>query len=169
MESLGFARFSRFCLFIPCPGKTPPLASFLLCVGATMTSDDTADPPASPAFAAQPRAVRLHAKPVVPEEQVRPQEEEIVVQPVVNSLLEKKLAGLHDAQDLLRVLDSELLMQRTARLYGNAGKARQALRVLSVSVLFALLIAALAAMGWLQGHLAQTGISRHRTEMRAQR
>lgn len=133
-----------------------------------MISDDTAQPPANPTFAAQPRAVRLRAKEAAPAAKI-PAPEPKLPPPPEASRLEKKMAGMYDAQEMLRVLDTELTLQRTARLHGSGGKSRQAMRVLSVTVLFALLIAALAAMGWLQSRLAQSGVSRHRTEARSQR
>lgn len=141
-----------------------------------MSPEEILSPQEPLAHAAPPRAVRLTAKkPLTEEERLaarkarRAQTEAPKAPPQTRAFLEKKLAGLHDAQDILRVMDTELALRRSARSVGEDGKSRQAMRVLSVTVLFALLIAALAAMGWLQSHLAQTGFSRHRPEIRSQK
>lgn len=140
-----------------------------------MTPPDATPPVEGPAFTAPPRAVRLQAKPLPTEAEIlaarraRKQQKRGGERPADAPRLEKKLAGIHDAQDMLRVLDTELALQRSARLHGEGGQSRQAMRVLSVAVLFALLIAALAAMGWLQSRLAQSGISRHRIEAKGPR
>lgn len=141
-----------------------------------MIPPDPVSPPEGPAFTAPPRAVRLQAKPLPTEAELRAarlarkqKKESAVGKPADTPRLEKKLAGLHDAQDMLRVMDTELALQRSARLHGAGDQSRQAMRVLSVTVLFALLIAALAALGWLQSRMAQSGISRHRVEGKGQR
>ncbi len=138
-----------------------------------MTPNETATPVDIPAIAAPARAVRLAPKPVVAPEAVRAaallRKEEKSAAPVERGSLERKLAGIHDAQEMLRVMSTELALQRTARLHDSGGKSRQAMRVLSITALFALLIAALAAMGWMQSRLAEKGFSRHRAEARSQR
>ena len=83
--------------------------------------------------------------------------------------LERKLASLYDASDMLRVVDTELALRRAQRLQGDGSNSRQALRVLAIAALFALLIAALGAMSWMQDRLARTGFSRHRVEATGQR
>ena len=75
---------------------------------------------------------------------------------------------MYDAGEMLRVMDTELALRRAQRLSGGGGNSRQALRVLSVAALFALLIAALGAMSWMQDRLARTGFSRHRVEVKAE-
>lgn len=76
------------------------------------------------------------------------------------STLERKLAGMHDATDMLRVLDTEVALQRALRLHG--GGSRQTLRVAAIALFFTLLIAALGGMFYLQGKMAERGFSRHR-------
>ena len=44
---------------------------------------------------------------------------------------EKKLVGLHDAHEMLQVMNTELALQRAQRLHGSEGSSRQALRVLT--------------------------------------
>ena len=124
-----------------------------------------------PAEVAAPRrAVRLVAKmPVSEEEKLaarreRREREQAEAEAAKRPALEKKLAGMHDASDMLRVMDVELALRRAQRLQGDGGNSRQALRVLTVAALFALLIAALGAMSWMQDRLARTGFSRHRVE-----
>ena len=142
-----------------------------------MTPENAAPPTDPTPFTAPARAVRLVAKqPLTDAErhaarEARRQEKAAAAaaKPVERPFLERKLAGLHDAQDILRVLDSELVIQRSIRQAGEGGKSRQAVRVLSVCVLFILLIAALAAVGWLQSRLAESGFSHHRAEIRARR
>ena len=80
----------------------------------------------------------------------------------VRSPLERKLSGLYDATDMLRVLDTEVALQRAKRLHG--GGSRQSLRVVAIALFFALLAAALGAMSYLQGQLAERGFSRHRAD-----
>ncbi len=138
-----------------------------------MIPDEAAAPPSLPAVAAPRRAVRLMAKPLAPREErpaAKPRSaQEFSTEPTPPAALERKLAGLHDAQDMLRVMNTELVLQRTARLHGSGGKSRQAMRVLSITILFGLLIAALAAMSWMQSRLAQKGFSRHRAEIQRQK
>lgn len=124
---------------------------------------------ATPPVAAPRRAVRLVAKPVPPPV-VRPP------LPVAASFsrpatlpareerspLERKLAGLYDATDMLQVLDTEVALQRAKRLHG--GGSRQTLRVAALALFFTFLVAALAAMFYLQGKLAERGFSRHRAD-----
>ncbi len=81
------------------------------------------------------------------------------------SPLERKLAGMYDATEMLRVLDTEVALQRARRLHG--GGSRQTLRVAAIALFFTLLIAALGAMSYLQGKLAERGFSRHRADATA--
>ena len=76
------------------------------------------------------------------------------------SAIERKLAGMYDATDMLRVLDTEVALQRAKRLHG--GGSRQTLRVAALALFFTLFVAALAAMSYLQSRLAERGFSRHR-------
>ena len=81
------------------------------------------------------------------------------------SVIERKLAGMYDATDMLRVLDTEVALQRAKRLHD--GGSRQTLRVAAIALFFTLFIAALAAMSYLQSKLAERGFSRHRTDAAA--
>ncbi len=138
-------------------------------------STDTRTEPetSAPAIAAPARAVRLVAKPTPPP----------VAKPAPlpaassysqaaplparepRSALERKLAGMYDATDMLRVLDTEVALQRAKRLHG--GGSRQTLRVAAIALFFTLLIAALGAMSYLQGKMAERGFSRHRADITA--
>ncbi len=133
---------------------------------ATGTETPTGEPP----IAAPARAVRLTAKPIplptvrhVPPpaassySQVAP-----LPAQAPRTTLERKLAGMYDATDMLRVLDTEVALQRAKRLHG--GGSRQTLRVAAIALFFTLLIAALGAMFYLQGKMAERGFSRHRTD-----
>ena len=140
-----------------------------------MPPDEVALPPQTPVVAAPRRAVRLIAKtPVSEDERLaarRERQERKLAEAAAakRPVLEKKLAGMHDAHEMLRVVDTELALQRAKRLTGAGDNTRQALRVLCIVVLFALLIAGLGAMFWMQDRLARTGISRHRAETSSQR
>lgn len=132
-----------------------------------MNPEELALPEGTPAVAAPARLVRLAAKPVMSPEEVlaaayAKQKPDRTLELLKAGSLERKLAGLHDAQEMLQVMNTELLLQRTARQRGSDGKSRQAMRVLSITILFALLIAALAAMSRMQSRLAEKGFSRHR-------
>ena len=125
------------------------------------------------AIAAPPRAVRLVAKPAPPPAARRPptpaassysQAAPLPAREKI-SAVEWKLAGMYDATDMLRVLDTEVALQRAKRLHG--GGSRQTLRVAAIALFFTMLIAALAAMSYLQGKLAERGFSRHRAEATA--
>ena len=133
-----------------------------------MTPDETSTD--APAIAAPPRAVRLVSKPVPPPAAPRaplPAMSSYSAVPAdlpvreTRSALERKLAGMYDATDMLRVLDTEVALQRAKRLHG--GSSRQTLRVAALALFFTLFIAALAAMSYLQSRLAERGFSRHRS------
>ena len=79
--------------------------------------------------------------------------------------IERKLAGLSDAADMLRVLDVEVALQRAKRLHG--GGSLQVLRVAAIAGFLLLLIAALGGMSYLQGKLAERGVSGHRADVTA--
>ena len=125
-------------------------------------------------MAAPRRAVRLVAKKPLTEEERQAERRErqerarAEAETARRPPLEKKLASLYDAGDMLRVVDTELALRRAQRLQGDGGNSRQALRVLAVAALFALLIAALGALSWMQDRLARTGFSRHRVEAHGQ-
>ena len=139
-------------------------------VAEAVQPEESAALPEPIEVAAPRREVRLVAKtPVTEEERLaarreRKERERAEAEAANRPALEKKLASLYDAGDMLRVMDTELVMRRAQRLQGDGGNSRQALRVLTVTTLFALLIAALWAMSWMQDRLARTGISRHRAE-----
>ena len=141
-----------------------------------MNLDEAAAPQEMPAVAAPRRAIRLTAKPPPSSNQERlalrrerKERQQAEAEAARRSGLEKKLAGMHDAHEMLRVVDTELTLQRARRLAGAGGNTQQALRVLSIAVLFALLIAGLGAMFWMQDRLARTGFSRHRVETSSQK
>ena len=125
---------------------------------------------AAPTVAAPRRAVPLVAKPAPPPAARRASLPTIssysapVPPPAAaeRSAIERKLAGMYDATDMLRVLDTEVALQRARRLHG-AG-SRQTLRVAAIALFFTLFIAALAAMSYLQTRLAERGFSRHRAD-----
>lgn len=127
-------------------------------------------PPADLPIAAPARAVRIVAKPPAPAAVRRAPLPAVSsysqVAPLParesRSALERKLAGMYDATDMLRVLDTEVALQRARRLHGSG--SRQTLRVAAIALFFTLLIAALGAMSYLQGKLAERGFSRHRAE-----
>ena len=130
--------------------------------------------PEPPEVAAPRRAVRLVAKTPVSEEErltarrERKEQERAEAEAANRPALEKKLASLYDAGDMLRVMDTELAMRRAKRMQGDGDNSRQALRVLTVATLFALLIAGLWAMSWMQDRLTRTGFSRHRVEAKVE-
>ena len=127
----------------------------------------------APTVAAPARAVRLIPKPAAVPVARRPPPPAAssysaqVALPArgPRSALECKLAGLYDATDMLRVLDTEVALQRAKRLHG--GGSRQTLRVAAIALFFTLLVAALGAMSYLQGKLAERGFSRHRADTNA--
>ena len=133
-----------------------------------LSTDTRTDPETGPpAIAAPARAVRLVAKPPPPP-RVKPtpapavssySQTALLPAREPRSVLERKLAGMYDATDMLRVLDTEVALQRAKRLHGSG--SRQALRVAAIALFFTLLIAALGAMSYLQGKLAERGFSRH--------
>ena len=137
--------------------------------------EQAAVPPKGLGVAARRRAAPLVAKPLLSEEErqaareARQELKRAKVQPALRSVLEKKLVGLHDAQEMLQVMNTELALQRAQRLHGDEGGSRQTLRVLTVVALFALLISALGAMSWLQDRFARTGFSRHRADAVSQK
>ncbi len=140
-----------------------------------MTPDQPISAPGSetPPIAAPARAVRLTAKPIPPPAADRAplpaassySQAAPLPAPEPRSALERKLAGLYDATDMLRALDTEVALQRARRLHG--GGSRQTLRVASIALFFTLLIAALGALFYLQGKLAERGFSRHRADATA--
>ena len=133
------------------------------------TEMETGDAP----VAAPPRAVRLVPRPTPPPAATR------APLPAVSSYsapaplplrdnrsaLERKLATMYDATDMLRVLDTEVALHRAKRLHG--GGSRQTLRVAAIALFFTLLVAALGAMSYLQSKLAERGFSRHRADATA--
>ena len=133
--------------------------------------EQAAVPPKGLGVAARRRAAPLVAKPLLSEEerQARQELKRAKAQPALRSVLEKKLVGLHDAQEMLQVMNTELALQRAQRIHGDEGGSRQTLRVLTVIALFALLISALGAMSWLQDRFARTGFSRHRADAVSQK
>ena len=149
------------------PAAAVPVAPVLPEVGE---SAETVVSPVATEVAAPRRAVPLVAKPLLTEEErqaarrERQERARAEAESAERPALEKKLAALYDASDMLRVMDTELALRRAKRSQGDAGGSRQALRVLSIAALFALLIAALGAMSWMQDRLARTGFSRHRVE-----
>ena len=138
----------------------------------TTAAPGTEPPAPDSPVAAPPRAVRLVPKPV-PTAPSRPplpavsSYSQAAALPAREnrSALERKLAGMYDATDMLRVLDTEVALQRAKRLHGSG--SRQTLRVAAIGMFFTLLVAALAAMSYLQSKLAESGFSRHRADVTA--
>lgn len=136
---------------------------------STATQPDPA-PEAPAAIAAPPRAVKLVAKPTPPPTAKRAplpaasSYSQAAPMPArePRSALERKLAGMYDATDMLRVLDTEVTLQRARRLHG--GESRQTLRVAAIALFFTMLIVALGGMFYLQGKMAERGFSRHRAD-----
>lgn len=69
------------------------------------------------------------------------------------SVVEGKVAALQDPAEILRVVGTEAALRRAQRLSGAGDSQRQAIRLLSVCMLFALLAAAVGAMWYLQTSL----------------
>ncbi len=69
------------------------------------------------------------------------------------SAVEGKVAALKDPVEILQVVSTEAALRRAQRLSGAGESQRQAIRLLSVCMLFALLAAAIGAMWWLQTSL----------------
>jgi hypothetical protein len=64
--------------------------------------------------------------------------------------LETKLAAVKDPADMLRVMDVEVALYRARRLSGAGDKQREILRVLSILLFCALVVALLGGMWYLQ-------------------
>lgn len=130
-----------------------------------MTSENAPSAPEAPAFAAPRRARPLVPKPVLTDAERQAAAAALKSKsatPTRRSVLERKLASLHNAGEMLQVMDTELALQRAQRLHGGGGN-RQAIRALSIVVLFALLIAGLGAMFWLQSRMTGGGTGHHRS------
>ena len=83
-------------------------------------------------------------------------------QPAQVSAIERKVAGLHDPDEMLNVVRTEAALRRAQRLSGAGEAQRQTMRLLSVFMLFALLVAALGAMWYLQTSLRGSHRGAHR-------
>ena len=71
---------------------------------------------------------------------------------------------------MLRVMDTELALRRAKRLQGDGEQLTAGAPGVDASRrCFALLIAGLWAMSWMQDRLAKTGFSRHRVEVQGQK
>ena len=73
--------------------------------------------------------------------------------PAQVSALEGKVAATQDPHEILNLIRTEAALRRAQRLSGAGDAQRQTIRLLSIFMLFALLIAAVGAMWWLQTSL----------------
>ena len=114
-------------------------------------------PAAEPAVAAPRRDKRL--VPTAPRAQPRRPAAAVLVpkgtaaRPVPVSALETKVAATGDPLELLNLIRTEATLRRAQRLSGASDAQRQTIRLLSVFMLFALLVAAVGAMWYLQTSL----------------
>ena len=77
----------------------------------------------------------------------------------IPNLEAKIVAAGHDPAQILQTLDTEMALRRAGRRINGQDNV-QALRVLSVAMLFTLLLAALGAMSYLQNQLIGHGFKR---------
>lgn len=118
----------------------------------------TATDSAPDAVAAAPRRekrlvpVAPRPKPARPASAVRVARDP-AARPAQASALEGKVAALQDPHEILNLIRTEAALRRAQRLSGAGDAQRQTMRLLSVFMLFALLIAAVGAMWWLQTSL----------------
>ena len=123
------------------------------------TVAEPADPAAAetPAVAAPRREKRLvpvaPAPKRVPATNVRVPKPPAAGQPEQVSVVERKVAALRDPEEMLTLVRTEAALRRAQRLSGAGEAQRQTMRLLSVFMLFALLVAALGAMWYLQTSL----------------
>ena len=81
--------------------------------------------------------------------------------PTSRHAIETKIAAAgHDAEQMLRTLDTEMALRRAGRTIKGDDQIK-AFRVLSVAMLFTLLIAALGAMSYMQTQFAGHGFKHH--------
>ncbi len=113
--------------------------------------------PETPTIAAPRREKRL--LPAAPKPRTRPAVAVLVPtrRPAARApqatAVERKVAALHDPEDMLKVLHTEATLRRAQRLSGQGDAQRQMIRLLSVCMLFALLAAAIGAGWYLQTSL----------------
>ena len=119
---------------------------------ATPVSTDTAVAVAAPRREKRLVPVAPRSRPARPVAAVRVPKKP-AARPVEVSALEGKVAATQDPHEILNLIRTEAALRRAQRLSGAGDAQRQTIRLLSVFMLFALLVAAVGAMWWLQTSL----------------